>query len=203
MARLRNFVCYREPKRPYTRYSKYKKYSYIRSRPHNRISRYTTGEQGQYYASVHLVSKQRLQIRDSAIESARLSIVRTMEKALGKTGFFFQIRIFPHHILRENPLAAGAGADRLSTGMAHNYGKPIGIAAQIREGQQMFTVYVKKEHVSLARGALKKASYKLPCKCMVDVTMLENGKKVKAPAKKPAVKSAAKAEPAKEEVKAE
>ena len=47
-------------------------------------------------------------------------------------GYFFQLRIYPHHILRENPLAAGAGADRMSTGMKCAFGKPISVAARVK-----------------------------------------------------------------------
>ena len=184
MARLRNFVCYRDHNRPYTRISKYKKLSYIRSKPANRIARYTTGKQEAYPFRVHLVTKDKVQIRDNAIESARLATVRTMEKVLGKAGFFYQMRIFPHHVLRENPLASGAGADRLSTGMAHSFGKAIGIAAQVRPGQELFTLHVPKENVPLARTALKNASKKLPCRCTVIVVELD--------AKKPTKKAVAK-----------
>ena len=179
MAKLRKFCCYRDLKRPYTRISKYRKLSYIRSRPPNRISRYTGGTQDVFPVKVHLVSKSALQIRDSALESARTTSNRVLEGALGKIGYFFQMRPYPHHIMRENPLAAGAGADRLSTGMAHNYGKPIGIAAQIKKGQSIFTVYTKKEHIPLARRAMKRASYKLPGKCTIRV----EGEYEKKPAK--------------------
>ena len=79
------------------------------------------------------------------------------------------MRVYPHHILRENPLASGAGADRLSTGMAHNYGKPIGLAAQIKKGQPIFTVKTTKEHIALARAAMKRAAYKLPCQYSIIV----------------------------------
>jgi len=169
MARLRNWNCYRDYKRPYTRFSKYRKLCYVRARPANRISRYTGGLQGDFEFDVHLVAKTDLQIRDNALESARQACNRKMEGTLGKTGYFFQMRVFPHHIVRENPLAAGAGADRLSTGMAHNYGKPIGIAAQVKKNKPIFTVKVNKDRLPLAREALYAASYKLPCQCAVIV----------------------------------
>ena len=167
MARLRNWLCYRDYKRPYTRYSKYKKYCYVRARPVNRISRYTTGTQGTFPVLIHLLTKSALQIRDAALESARQTSNRVMEKALGKAGFFMQLRVYPHHILRENPLSAVAGADRMSTGMAHNYGKPIGRAAQLKKGQPIITIKTLKEHITLARKAMKRASYKLPCSCQI------------------------------------
>ncbi len=169
MARLRKFVAYRNLERPYTRFSKYKKYSFVKSRPGNRIARYTTGKQMDYPFRVHLVSKVALQIRSHALESARMAVNRKMEKTIGKVGYFLQMRLYPHHILRENPLASGAGADRLSTGMAHSFGKCIGVAAQVREGQEMFTVMVNKEHVPVARLALRSAAHKLPVTCRVVV----------------------------------
>ena len=169
MAKLRNWTCYRGIKRAYTRFSKYKKLCYIRARPQVRISRYAGGSQAQYPLSVHLIAGDTLQIRDASLESARQTSNRTLEKVLGKSGYFIQMRLYPHHIVRENPLASGAGADRLSTGMAHNYGKPIGLAAQVKKGQPIFTIKTTKEHVALARQALKKASHKVPCHCSIIV----------------------------------
>ena len=90
-----------------------------------------------------------------------------MEKVLGKSGYSFKVRMFPHHILRENPLAGVAQADRVSTGMAHSFGKTIGVAAQIKIGKIMFTIGVDKQNLPLARQAMKRASYKLPCQCSI------------------------------------
>jgi len=169
MAKLRKFKCYKTVKRPFTRFSKYRNKSYVRSRPVVRMSRHVTGKQKDYGATVHLVSQQRIQIRDHAFESARQATNRSLERNVGKGMYFFRIRTFPHHILRENPLAKGAGADRLSTGMSHAFGKCIGRAAQIKEGQEMLTVQLDRAKVPEARRALKLASYKLPCKCKVVV----------------------------------
>lgn len=169
MARLRKWCCYRGYKRAYTRFSKYKKYSYVRARPAIRISRFTGGTQSAFPVKLHLIPRTNyVQIRDHALESARQVGVRKLD-VIGKTGYFLQLRVYPHHILRENPLAAGAGADRLSTGMAHNYGKPIGLAAQVKKGQPIFTVHTTKDRIAVARNALKKASLKLPCSCSVQV----------------------------------
>lgn len=189
MARIRKWVCYRDYKRAYTRYSKYKKLCYVRARPANRISRYTGGKQDTTYpVKLHLMSKAPfVQIRDHALESARQVSIRRLD-VIGKTGYFFQMRVYPHHIVRENPLASGAGADRLSTGMAHNYGKPIGLAAQIKKGQPIFTVHTTKDRVNVAREALKKSSYKLPCPCTVVVE--DMSKKVAALIAKDAAKKA-------------
>ena len=131
------------------------------------MSRHVTGKDKSYDGVVHLVSKKHIQIRDHALESARQTTNRWLEKTVGKGLYFFKIRTYPHHILRENPLAAGAGADRLSTGMSHSYGKSIGRAAQVKEGQQIITVQVDKSKVREAKLALSKAAYKLPVSCKV------------------------------------
>ncbi len=176
MARLRKFVAYRSMERPYTRFSKYKKLSYVRSRPVCKVVRFDVGDVGKSFPfNLDLVSKTDLQIRDNAIESARQTANRVLEKNLGKGGYRFMTRIYPHHVLRENPLASGAGADRLSTGMAHSFGKSIGIAAQVRAGHPLFTIQINKEHLKLARLALKRASYKVPCTCSIITT--ENKKR--------------------------
>ncbi len=164
MARLRKFVCYRKTERPYTRFSKYKQKSYVRSRPVCKVVRFDMGDHKMYDFGVHLIATARIQIRDNAIEAARQSANRLLEKTLGKSGFNFQVRMYPHHVLRENPLASGAGADRLSTGMAHSFGKTIGIAAQVSEGQPILSLYVAKNNVDLARKALHRAGHKLPMK---------------------------------------
>ncbi|MBN2458267.1 50S ribosomal protein L16 [Candidatus Woesearchaeota archaeon] len=170
MAKIRKFCAYRRLERPYTRKSKYRKLSFIKSTPHSKIVRFECGNlKDKFEKKVDLVSKNALQIRHNAIESARLSSNRMLEKNLGKVGFRLSIRIYPHHVLRENPLASGAGADRMSTGMKMSFGKPIGSAARVKEGQTLLTVSVNKNNVDLAKKALKRASYKFPCPCSIVV----------------------------------
>lgn len=164
MARLRKFVCYRTIERPYTRFSKYKKLAYVKARPVCKIVRFNMGVQdADYEFTLHLVSKDDLQIRDNSVESARQTGNRLLEKTLGTTGYYFMTRVYPHHILRENPLASGAGADRMSTGMAHSFGKTMGVAAQVKKGRPLFTIKTSKENLPIARLALKRASHRLPC----------------------------------------
>ncbi len=169
MARIRKFTAYRRiDKKPYTRYSKYKKLSYVRARPVCKVVRFDMGDPHPKYDCVlHVIAKSSLQIRDNAIESARQTCNRVLEKTLGKTGYHLLVRIYPHHILRENPLASGAGADRLSTGMAHSFGKPIGIAARVKEGSPVFTLKINKANLQLGKDALKRTVYKIPCHCTI------------------------------------
>ena len=138
----------------------------MRVRPGCRIVRFNMGDRSTFFPMVvSLISKNNVQIRDIAIESARQTSNRALEKSLGKSGYHFRIRIYPHHVLRENPLASGAGADRMSTGMKCSFGKPIGIAAQVKKGQTIFQIETNKEHLALARIALRKAAQKLPTSC--------------------------------------
>jgi large subunit ribosomal protein L10e len=180
MARIRKFVAYRTLKRPYTRFSKYKVKNYVRARPVCKVVRFDMGEQrSDYQYLLQLLPTQTVgfQIRDNAIESARQGANRVMEGKLGKLGYFLRTKIYPHHVMRENPLASGAGADRMSTGMAHNYGKPIGIAAQVFPGKSVFEVSVNKENLELAKLALKRASYKIPFHYTIKITDLSKKKK--------------------------
>lgn len=171
MARLRKFAAYRRLERPYTRISKYRKKSYIRASPNRLVVRYNMGHPTRHFDyKLNLVSKEILQIRHNALESARMTCNRLLEKSLGKTGYRLTLRVFPHHVLRENPLAAGAGADRMSTGMAHSFGKPISSAAQIKKNQPIFTLNVNRTYLDLAKKALKRAQYKLPCPCLINIT---------------------------------
>jgi large subunit ribosomal protein L10e len=119
--------------------------------------------------TLHLISKKQVQIRDNAIESGRAQSNRVLEGALGKNGFHMKIRMHPHHILRENPLAAGAGADRMSTGMKASFGKVIGNACQVKQGKILVSVSVRKSGLEIAREALRKYSSKLPTTCTVQV----------------------------------
>jgi large subunit ribosomal protein L10e len=163
MAKLRKFSAYRRIERPYTRTSKFRKKAFVRTRPPSKIVRFEMGNpKGNFNCTVDLVSRQALQIRHNAIESARQSSNKILEQGVGKSGYFMKIRIYPHHILRENPLASGAGADRMSTGMQLSFGKPIGSAAQVKIGQTVVSLRIDKQHLPFAREALKRYAHKLP-----------------------------------------
>ena len=179
MAKLRKFTAYRRREsRPYTRKSKYREKSFIRASPTCKVIRFDMGNvRGTFSYAVHLSVSSELQIRHNALESARLTSNRTLEKALGKTGFHLKLRTYPHHFLRENPLASGAGADRMSTGMKCAFGKIVGLAAQFDAGQRIFTAYVNANGLSVAKTAMKKASKKLPCTCKVIVEELSTSEK--------------------------
>jgi len=176
MARIRKFCAYRNLERPYTRVSKFREKSFIKATPHVDIVRFDMGNPNREFSHVlKLISKDACQIRHNAFESARMTSNKLLEEELGKGGYFLRIKPYPFHILRENPLAAGAGADRMSTGMKHSFGNPIGSAAQIKKGQTIFLIRVNKSNIALAKKALKRAGYKLPCSTHIEIE--ENPKK--------------------------
>jgi len=169
MAKLMRAVAWRRLERPYTRKSKYRKKAFVRAVPTNKIVKYVMGNQGKEYEYVlSLNSKADIQIRHNALESARKTANKLLELK-APVNYKFRIKVYPHHILRNNPLAAGAGADRMSTGMAHSFGKAVGIAAQVRKGQAIFEIEVNKDKLSVAKDALTRARMKMPCDCSISV----------------------------------
>ena len=173
MASLRKFNCYRNIIRAYTRKSKYRRKGYINSVPAHKIVKFDMGNvHGNYTHVLRLKSKQSMQIRHNAIESARLVANRKLVAQLGPKNFHFQINMYPHHILRENKMLSGAGADRLSSGMKQAFGKTMGTAAQIKRGKTLFTLYVPKHGVELGRAALRAMVPRLPCQATVEVEEL-------------------------------
>ncbi|MBI2108485.1 50S ribosomal protein L16 [Candidatus Woesearchaeota archaeon] len=170
MAKLRKFVAYRNLERPYTRTSKFKKKAFIRMSPNIKVVRFVTGSPNKKFQyTLNLLSKSDLQIRDNALESARQTSNRLLETTIGLGSYFMRVKTYPFHVLRENPLAGGAGADRFSTGMAHSFGKPIGNAARVHKGDIIFQLSVNKEHLDLAKKALGRALTKVPCSCLIEV----------------------------------
>ena len=168
MARLRKFVAYRRLKRPYTRTSKFKAKSFISMMPHPKVVRFETGDASRdFECTLNLLSKSGLQIRDNALESARQTSNRLLESYLGLNGFHMKVKAYPYHVLREHALASGAGAERFSSGMAHSFGKPIGVAARVKKGQTIFQVSVDRQNLGVAKQALERASKKLPCSCAI------------------------------------
>lgn len=169
MASLRKGHCYSKVKRPYTRKSKFKKKGYIKTIPALKIVKFDLGNlRKDFEKRVNLISKNHIQIRQNALESARQLVNRRLHKFLG-VNYHLKINPYPHHILRENKMLTGAGADRMQTGMQQSFGKPIGSAAQVKIGQAIITVFVDERDVDIAKSALKLAIHRFPCKCSLEV----------------------------------
>ena len=166
---LRPAKCYRKLERPYTRVSKRKpKKSYVKAVPAPKIQKFEMGNKKKEFKSkLYLVSKQSLQIRHNSLEAIRISINKYLENKIGNENFFFKILVYPHHVMRENPLATGAGADRYQTGMRKAYGKPIGLAARVYASKRLLEVRVDEKNLEFVKKALKVANSKLSAKCMI------------------------------------
>lgn len=174
MAKLRGSDVYKTPKRPYTRKSKFKKHNYIKGGvPNKRTVKFDMGDvNSNYPLRVSLFTLQTGTLLDNAIEASRQTANKFLIKSFGgkANGFYFKIKVFPHHIVRINPIAMGAGADRYSTGMAKSYGKPTNLAARVKAGQELIYVELPVEKEKIAREALRKASCKLPFKSFIEIT---------------------------------
>jgi large subunit ribosomal protein L10e len=171
MAKLRKNAAYQKLERPYTRVSKYTKKNYVRGGfPNMKIIKFDMGTPSKNFDTViKLNSKSSMHVRHNSLEAARMTSNRLLEKTLGRQGYHLRIKVYPFHVLRENPLASGAGADRMSTGMKKSYGKSIGSAARVKEGQTLVELRINKENTKVGREALSRAAKKLPCGCKVVV----------------------------------
>lgn len=168
---LRPARCYRKLERPYTRISISKpRKGYVKGVPPSKIHRFNSGVgKPEFTTTMYLVAKWPVQIRSNALEAARLGASKRLEKVLGADGFFLRVLIFPHHVLRENPLATGAGADRFQTGMRQSFGRPIGNAARTKENQRVLEARVAPANEEVCRKALKIASSKIPSPCYIKI----------------------------------
>jgi large subunit ribosomal protein L10e len=170
MAKLREARAYRRIKRAYTRTSKYKEKSYVKGVPGSKIVAYDMGSKhADYPYRIELIARKAVNLRHNAIEASRVAAVRYLSTMLGKVGFHLQIRAVPHHVMRENPLATGAGADRMQQGMRASFGKSIGASAHIREGKVIMAAFVNENGIKVAKEALRKASSKYPIPCKFEV----------------------------------
>ncbi|MFT4282993.1 MAG: 50S ribosomal protein L16 [Candidatus Woesearchaeota archaeon] len=174
MAKMIRAVAWRRLERPYTRKSKYRNKDFVRGVPTNKIIKYVMGTQNKEYEyRVVLRAKSDVQIRHNAIEAARKTTNKHLDRKAPQN-YMFKIKVYPHHILRNNPLAAGAGADRMSTGMSHSFGKPVGIAARIKKGQEILEVFVNKNRLKVAKESLHRARMKFPIDCFVEVEQIKS-----------------------------
>jgi len=160
----------RRLKRPWTRVSKKKpRKSYVVGAPFARIHIFNMGNPNkQFDTHLHLVASHSVQIRDNALESARIVSNKFLEKII-PDNYFFKVLVFPHNVLREHSMATGAGADRFSSGMRLAFGKPSGRAARIMVGQKIMTLKIEKKNLDVGRLALKRASKKLPIHCKIEI----------------------------------
>ena len=173
MASLRKASAYSKKKDvPFTRVSKRRQKSYIKTVPHQKIVKFAMGKenlysQGKLPHQLTVISTEKVQLRHNALEACRQFINKKLDKELAGQ-YLFKVIPFPHHIQRENKMLTGAGADRMQTGMQLSYGKSVGKAAILKSGSKIFFVAVPNERaVHFSRKVLKQIKAKLPGKTKI------------------------------------
>jgi large subunit ribosomal protein L10e len=166
---LRKASCYSKRKTvPYTRKSKLKKKSYIRTIPNTKIVKLRMGDiegynKGKYKTVIRIISKENVQMRDTSIEASRQYLNRNLTKIANKD-FYLELKPYPHHILRENKMLTGAGADRMSTGMALSFGRTMNRAALVKKGETIYIIGINGQKTEqLLRKLIGSIKAKLPC----------------------------------------
>ncbi len=146
----------------WSRYSvKKPKKNYVKALPHTSLLIYRMGiEKGNYDMHLTLNADQYVQLRSNALEAARLTANKYLESKIPGQ-YFFRIITIPHQVIREKKRATGAGADRLSQGMSMSFGKPVSVAARLRNGQAVLEVMTTSGSRVIAKEALRRASSKL------------------------------------------
>jgi len=169
---LRPGHCYSSKKdRAFSRYAvKVHRKSFVGAIPGLRTRQFNMGNGIKNFSHIlDLIVEEHAQIRDNAIESTRIAVNRFLNNNLGKDGYFMKIRAYPFQVLRENKQAQGAGADRVSSGMSHGFGRNIGRAVRVRPGQKIVSVLVDKPHVKIAKQALERANSRIGIRLSIRV----------------------------------
>jgi large subunit ribosomal protein L10e len=168
---LRPGRCYHHLKKnPYTRISIHRpRLSYVKGVPASKIHQFEVGKKGNYPLKMFLETSYDVQIRSNSLEAARVVATKYLTKHLGENEFFLKILVYPHHVLRENSMATGAGADRFSEGMRHSFGKPIGQTARVRNRQRILVVEAPESSLDIVKEALSRAIKKLPGECKISI----------------------------------
>jgi large subunit ribosomal protein L10e len=163
MARKRPWYVHREVERAYTRFSYRKTKNFILGAPPSRVRMLVMGKRDtnpkDWKYAGHLISLVHIQVSDSALEAVRILLNKYLERKIKE--YLFMVRVYPHHVVREHPIAFGAGADRISQGMRLSFGKPMRRAAQLYPGRIVFSVYFNKEVMNEIKDYLRIARNKL------------------------------------------
>merc|ERR1712106_719087 len=156
----------RRPSRWY-RYQKNKPYiksRYCRGVPESKIKIFDVGNKKAavdlFPFVAHLVCDEKQQISSEALEACRVAVNKHLTKMIGKDAYHIRIRAHPFHVLRANKMLSCAGADRLSSGMRHSYGKPIGVAARVDIGQILLSVRAKDVNEVHVIEAIRRGKFK-------------------------------------------
>lgn len=141
---------------------------YMGGVPASRITQFDLGNiKGEFQVVITLIAREACQMRDIALEAARIAANRFMVKKAGSLGYHLKIRVHPNTVIRENKQATGAGADRVSLGMRKSFGKAVGTVARVKAGQPLISIRTNRTQFINAKGALRRAGMKLPTPCSI------------------------------------
>ena len=173
MVGLRKAASYSKKKVvPYTRVSKRRHKSFIKTVPQQKIVKFTMGkpglfEKGKFPHHLTIISTENVQIRHNAFEACRQYINKKLDTEFGGQ-YLFRVIPYPHHIQRENKMLTGAGADRMQTGMQLSFGKSAGKSAILKPKSKIFFIAVQDQKgITFARNVIKKVNSKLPGKIKI------------------------------------
>jgi len=153
----------------------YTRREYIHRMPQPMISKFTLGSSTvEYEFAVSLIASKKAQISSNALEAIRITTNKALAGTIGEEGYMLKILTYPHLVIREHKFMSFAGADRLSQGMGHAFGRPTKRAANVKKGQKILTVFVKKNGIDAAKKAIKRSSKRLPVKYKIEVEEAEN-----------------------------
>ena len=154
--------------------------AFVRGVPGSKCHTFQTGNRkGRYAIKATLVSKERMNLRHNQLEAARVAANQYFDRNLGMENYFMRCYLYPHHIMRENALATGAGADRFQSGMSKAFGKPSGLAARVKPGSRIFGVWLPEGNEALVKEAFRRSANKLSAHTRVVIEPVKTRKKKK------------------------
>src|SRR6056297_3127943 len=182
MAAIRKASAYSKRKvTPFTRTSKRRQKSYIKTIPPQKIVKFEMGKSEMFHDGklphvIQVISREDVQIRHNALEASRQYINKKLEKEMNGQ-YFFKVVQYPHHIQREHKMLTGAGADRMQTGMQLSYGKTVGKATITKKDSLLFMIALPtRRAASFTRKVMKQVNPKLPGKIRMDYKNLDDPK---------------------------
>jgi len=150
--------CYREFKRPNTRYDYIGKSMGL---PEGMKKVAFGNTKGVFSAKAQIVAKKDVQVSARAIVSIRVSINREL-RLLGEN-FRMDIKSYPHQLARSHGLVGVAKAERISSGMGKgSFGSPEMRLARVKKGHPLMEVVCNDDPIAF--GIIKKAFHIAICK---------------------------------------
>ena len=147
---------------------------YIKHAPESKIRMFTIGKENPDYRwKAILKAKESAQVSHLTLEATRINCNRYLRAKIGRDNYLMRILPYPHIVVRQHKLMAFAGADRLQSGMRHAFGKPFSRCARVKRNQDLMYVKCSKDHMEIAKQALRRAKMKWPMPCKIEIVDLK------------------------------